>query len=252
MPTTRVLIAIPVIADSVPVPFVKSLLALDLDGLDVTIFWVEHTITAAARNVAVYKALGEDYSHVFFMDADMTFPSGCLKRLLSHNVDVVSGLYHPRRGNGQFFAFNWSPEWMPQQIHEIDMRPESPELMEVGGVPTGCCLVSCEAYRKVLSWREILSRPLLPDDGHQRNPFPIYKYEDSLPLNDFLARRAAEEGRERTSVDVDAVRAKTGYGCGEDLYASKLFVQAGVKQYIDTRLTCGHLTQTEVGHAAMY
>lgn len=83
-------------------------------------------------------------------------------------------------------------------------------------------------------------------------PAPIYKYEDALPVNDYLARRAAEEGREFNAIDVDAVKAKVGYGCGEDLYASKLFVKTGIKQYVDTKLTCGHLAMREVGAAHIH
>lgn len=48
---------------------------------------------AHGRNLIVEAALEDNYSHILFMDDDVAPERDALTRLLSHNLDSVSGLY---------------------------------------------------------------------------------------------------------------------------------------------------------------
>lgn len=236
----KVLVGLPTTGDMIHAEFAKSLLQLrQPPGTE--LFWCGHTITSAARNICAARALADDCSHLLFLDVDQTFHPETIYRLLSHGVPVVSGLYRPRRGNGQYFAFNFDESGMPHQVYDIDMA-EGPELLKVDGVPTGCLMIEVDVFRQLTA--------AMVDAGQPRLS-PWFKYEDALPVNRWLQAEAAREGRAATSVDVDHVMAKVGYGKGEDLYFCDLCKQAGIPVYIDTRLTCGHLTTREIGSARL-
>lgn len=54
----------------------------------------EASTKCGSLNEASAKALQSGAEWLFFMDIDMTFPPDALKRLLSHGLPLVSGLYH--------------------------------------------------------------------------------------------------------------------------------------------------------------
>ena len=54
----------------------------------------EASTKCGSLNEATAKALQFGAEWLFFTDIDMTFPIDALKRLLSHNLPIVSGLYH--------------------------------------------------------------------------------------------------------------------------------------------------------------
>jgi len=62
---------------------------------DVQFTWVSrHTRVDDLRNEAVRMAIGTGATHLLFLDADMTWPSDLLARILAHHdKGVVSGLY---------------------------------------------------------------------------------------------------------------------------------------------------------------
>lgn len=58
---------------------------------------VENKPVDVARNMIVETALSDpDVTHLFFMDADMTFHPDTLLRLVRRDVDVISGTYFAR------------------------------------------------------------------------------------------------------------------------------------------------------------
>jgi hypothetical protein len=62
---------------------------------DVQFAWISrHTRVDDLRNEAVKVALASGASHLLFLDADMTWPSDVLERMLAHHdKGIVSGLY---------------------------------------------------------------------------------------------------------------------------------------------------------------
>ena len=74
------------------------------------------------RNHLAQMALDGDYTHLFLVDADMSFPGDILERLLAHNKDLIGAAYNyrafPRRTvvkikrDGQVY----SPERLPESM----------------------------------------------------------------------------------------------------------------------------------------
>lgn len=246
MSRPRVLISLITLNDLIYTETVKSLLALDLSDLAVEFHWVSHSITAAARNCAAAKAVGEGFDFLFFADLDMVFHPRTLKRLVSHNVDIVSGMYRARRGDpSPFFAFNFDPKTgIPMLIPEIDMT--GPELLEVQGLPTGCLLIKTDVFRR-LDDHARAKGETGPAPGQ-----PYFYYESRLDRLVREEERVMQAAGLKGDVDMDVLRYKPAFGRGEDLRFCASCVEAGIRLYLDTRLVAGHLATRPMGTAALY
>lgn len=79
------------------------------------------------------------YDYLFAVDSDIAFPPDTLKKLLAHNVDVVSGLYMQRKPdevNLELYDL-----WYQRCHHSII---HTHGLVEVGGCGFGCVLIKKE------------------------------------------------------------------------------------------------------------
>lgn len=104
------------------------------------------------REEIVEKALSRDYSHLWFVDTDVTFPPDTLDRLLAHNVDLV-GAYYPSRLDGEGVST------MKMIDSQGVMHPVTPPLPErpfhsINGnelitMPTGCMLIRLSVLQKL-------------------------------------------------------------------------------------------------------
>lgn len=256
----RVLISLITLNDLVFTETVKSILSLDLDGIDHEFHWVQHSITAAARNCSAAKAVGEGFTHLLFLDMDMTFHPQTVKRLLKHDVDIVSGMYRARRGDpSPFFAFNFDAvTGVPKSLGCIDMT--GPELLKVDGLPTGCLLIKSDVFRK-LDEQAFTNGDKGPAAGQpyfwyesrmdrlqHRTPL-IVATHDTVSLEEQIQNSAALTVG---NVSDDVLRYKPAFGRGEDLRFCASCKDADVNLYVDTRLVCGHLAMQAHGTAALY
>lgn len=95
MGNVKVVIGIPHLGD-IPGYFLDSVVGLSAPPGS----WVtraEHMPVDVARNTIVKAALSDpEMTHLFFMDADMQFPSDALLRLVERDVDVIGGTYFAR------------------------------------------------------------------------------------------------------------------------------------------------------------
>lgn len=170
-----------------------------------------------ARN-EIIKQLEKDW--LFFMDSDQNFPPDALARLLSWNLDVVSGLYFKSPGHPvpHVYRYAWQGEEGHLYISMIDevanylmrykdeLRSGLPaiilpgkreDLIECDGVGAGCLLV----HRRVLEAIEP----------------PWFEYAP----NSYM---------------------------GEDFNFCRKVQQAGYKIYCDPGVICGHQEKGLVGH----
>lgn len=94
------------------------------------------------RNLIAHWAVNYDY--LFAVDSDMGFAPDTLLKLLSHNVDVVSGLYIQRKEDQHTLEIydNYNRNVPYENIKEFP-------LVEVGGCGFGCVLVKSEVLRAV-------------------------------------------------------------------------------------------------------
>jgi len=95
------------------------------------------------REEIAEEAVKGGYSHLFFIDADMCFSAQVLKRLLSHNKDIVGGVYNYRRSTKEpvvrFADENGNP-----------INKETPkELFKCFALGAGCMLIKTSVFKRL-------------------------------------------------------------------------------------------------------
>lgn len=124
--------------------FIPAINLLPEEG-EVRLEYIKWGNAVRARNDLVKDFLSGNFSHLFFMDSDMTFPENCLSRLLSHDLDIVGGLYTMKlppfattifRNNGTIENYVPGP---------------GEGVIEVDAIGTGCLLIKREVF-EALKW----------------------------------------------------------------------------------------------------
>lgn len=101
---------------------------------------IRTTAAERGRNMAVRGALEWQATHILWIDSDMTFPHDALRRLLSHQKDIVGASYRMRRE--------------PYAAAHIELdTPETESLRRVKRLPSGMLLVRMQVYEQLdLPW----------------------------------------------------------------------------------------------------
>lgn len=98
---------------------------------------------AKARNVIIEEAILKDCTHILFLDDDVYPDPDILTKLLSHDKDIVTGLYLSRAYPHKPFIFdswfNGGARWRP-------LRPEDNGLIEVVAGGLGCILIKINVF----------------------------------------------------------------------------------------------------------
>jgi hypothetical protein len=128
-----------------------------------------------ARNDIVRQALGNNSTHLIFIDQDMILPELALTRLLSHNKPCVGALYFGKDDLFTPVAFHledkekdipfsrvydladdeavFKKAWMPDSTEGDPLKCvcEKPDdhLHKVGGTGMGCTLIQMGLFRKM-------------------------------------------------------------------------------------------------------
>ncbi|HBO83112.1 MAG TPA: hypothetical protein DD502_33840, partial [Cupriavidus sp.] len=151
----RVAICIPS-TDMVHADFAMSLAAMayrasgftqggqSFEAVPIALINTKGSLVANNRNRLVKEAreLGVDY--ILFLDSDMVLHPDTLRRLLSHDKDIVGGTYiqreEPHRLLGKTVGGQLLHDAMSQQ------QVDGAGLMEVGALPGGCLLVRLSVF----------------------------------------------------------------------------------------------------------
>ena len=145
----RIMICVPTYRN-IDTDVVNALLNdVDFSGLKVQILFTKHLSAAEARNKFI-KVCQENKSrpdYIWFVDSDTLPDKYSLKRLLSDNKDIVSGLYF-RRG------WPYPPLIMlenPKVEGRYNFLAEYPQnsLVECDAIGLGNCLIKMEVFDKV-------------------------------------------------------------------------------------------------------
>ena len=96
----RLMVAVPTV-DYVPADFVKSLAKLSLrlgrERIPADVEIVGGTLVYIARNRLALRAIRDEYTHVLWLDSDMTFSDSIVEDMLFCGKDMVCGAFVSRR-----------------------------------------------------------------------------------------------------------------------------------------------------------
>ena len=165
---------------------------------------------STARNLAVKELLENvnHFTHLLFVDADTPVPQGGIRRLLSHDLPIVSSYQLSRKGTGLLVVMKQldpMPKQFPPSVFpsfkglhpkEFEALPRARNgLVEVDGVGCGCILLRRDVFEK-------LDEPYFKEDWGE---------------------------------STDA------FSYGEDLYFCLNARYHGIKIYVDSNVFCPHL-----------
>ena len=162
------------------------------------------------RNYILDYAVDKCYDYVLMMDCDVIPPIDIIERLLSHEKDIVSGLYYGLFGlvskqTKLCVAFKRASD---EEVAEINLR--FPEFIKKNGIP-----------RRHLTEEEIdsgkLQEVIIPSAGCM-----------------LLGKKVFREIRYGL-LDV------SGYKTSDDIFFCKKAREAGFKLYCDPSIKCEHL-----------
>ena len=144
--TTKVLIAIPTGEFARRADFYDYFNALDKPEGTVATF-AHGQSPAKNRNLMIRTAMEHDCTHVMFLDDDMTFPPDTIKRLLSHDKDIVGGLYLLR--NYPHFPVMFDEWFADGRCKYKFLTPAVKGLVPVVNMGLGCVLIKMEVFKKM-------------------------------------------------------------------------------------------------------
>jgi hypothetical protein len=103
---------------------------------------------ARNRNLIIKQALEYDCTHIFFVDDDVILPRDILVKLLTHDKDIVTGLYLMRNFPHQPIVFD---EARPDgKCKHYFMPDESePGLVPIVNCGLGAVLIKIEVFKKM-------------------------------------------------------------------------------------------------------
>jgi len=102
---------------------------------------------ARSRNMMIESALERDCTHILFLDDDMAFKSDLLMRLLSHDKDIVSGLYLMRNYPHMPVTFDVAYESGKCRFSFLSDKVKG--LKEVVNCGLGACLIKTDVFRNM-------------------------------------------------------------------------------------------------------
>lgn len=137
----KILIAIPTAKYIEPQTF-KSIYDLEVpDGYETTFqFFFGYQVDQVRNLIADWTIKGFDY--LFSVDSDITFESDTLKKLLSHDKDIVSGIYRQRLDYEILEIYD-------KNLRNLNYDQIKSDLFEIGGCGFGCVLIKSDAFKRV-------------------------------------------------------------------------------------------------------
>jgi len=153
----KILIAIPT-ARYIEADTFKSIYDLEVpEGYEVTYqHFYGYRVDQVRNLIADWVVRGFDY--LFSIDHDITFPPDTLKRLLAHNVDLVSGVYRQRLEPQRIEIYDFAGHRM--EYADIYNKP----IVEIGGCGFGCVLVRKDVFQ-VVGYPQFEYHPALNHDN---------------------------------------------------------------------------------------
>lgn len=239
-PTRRVLLATP-IKDGFDHQYLNGIVGTLMsghEGVEYIPVVTESTYVNYARNSLADKARANRCDDLLFVDSDMKWSAGMVRRILSHDVDIVGGRYCKRKDG--------EPEWLYTAKDGCTVQEDG--LLEVNAVATGFMRIRTKVFDWMFNHFHERRYQDRPGEGEVRcEYFPIGmvgggSYERRVEL---LKNMIDPDGT-IAGDQLDIARALygdlgPGWIQGEDYAFCRLARKAGFKVYVDTKLTVRHL-----------
>jgi glycosyltransferase involved in cell wall biosynthesis len=143
----RILIAIPT-AQNIHAHTFKSIYDLDIpEGFEVDFQFFYGYCVDQVRNLIANFTIENNYDYLFSVDYDIEFDRDTLKKLLSHDKHIVSGLYIQRKP-GQHILEIYRDNGFGGQSN-VDIKDLQKKLEPIDGCGFGCVLVKSEVLRGI-------------------------------------------------------------------------------------------------------
>jgi GT2 family glycosyltransferase len=120
---------------------VESLFNLEIPCEKIIIIATEGYTISENRNYLSVQAIKAGCTHLLFIDDDMVFPPDTLKRLLSHQKEIVGVVYHSR-------MFPPTPVVVTEEGQTVKVDGLEP-LIKCGHVGGGVMLIDLEVFKKI-------------------------------------------------------------------------------------------------------
>ncbi len=141
-PQTKLFVGMPIYGGVDP-HFFCSVIRMVTDFKTNTVVFplVGDSLVSRARNTLTRKFLDSDCTHLLFIDSDLIFSSDQIRRIVSHNEDVVGGFY-PKKKQGD-------PELV---CNALDQSPPMDErrLTQLKYIGTGFLCVKREVFDRMI------------------------------------------------------------------------------------------------------
>jgi hypothetical protein len=146
---TKVLIAVPTLEYARRADFYDYINMIDknIPNCEVGQASAHGQSPARNRNTMIEVALKNGFTHILFIDDDCVPRPDILRKLLSHNVDIVTGLYLMRSHPHLPILFDES--YTNGACRFTTLTPGRSGLVKVVNTGLGACLIKTDVFRKM-------------------------------------------------------------------------------------------------------
>jgi hypothetical protein len=124
-----------------------NMIEKDIPNTDVGMTMAHGQSPARNRNQMIDMSLANAFTHILFIDDDCVPRPDILKKLLAHNVDIVTGLYLMR--SHPHFPILFDESYTSGECRYAFLYPGKQGLIEVKNTGLGACLIKTDVFRKM-------------------------------------------------------------------------------------------------------
>lgn len=143
------------------------------------------SLVSRSRNVLAAEFLKSDCTHLLFIDTDLIFSPEHVARLVSHDKDIVAGLYPKKQRK---------LAWVCNMI--AGEEPDENGLQRIAYAGTGFLMISRRVFERMIeAYPQIAYRPDAGEEGDKWDLFPVGVHNGRYLSEDwFFCQRALELG----------------------------------------------------------
>jgi hypothetical protein len=190
----KIMVATPVHSD-VSIHYAQALITFQaqcyLKGIKVDFLMLKSSLVTQGRNLCVSNFLSGDYTHLLFIDSDISFQSDSIFKMIGLDKEVISIPYPMKTVDWDSMYKRLDKIKNSDQLSKLGlMYPIKVEnqdevksvngVIEVTAAPTGCMLIKREAFNKLIeAYPELrIDQPTIVN-GKQVNRLNFWNFFDT-------------------------------------------------------------------------